>query len=443
MKSALRVAAFALVASSCFTPVGEAQCSTDADCTNGTTCIDFRCRGPEGAAGGSGGGSASAGGTATAGGDAGGLAGGAAGGGGATAGGGVATGGGAGAGNTGGGMATCGCRSGATGQCQPGDSPLACGSSGGTCTRCGNGEQCVNGSCIMAACGPGTCSGCCGRGFCVAPSMQSTVACGSGGGMCSQCPRGQDCINGTCQQAMGCSAMTCASGCCLPGANRCLPPNQQNRFTCGTGGAQCAMCPGGNGAQCNNGVCVGTTTDAGMPNTCDAISCASGCCAFGRCLPTSMQNNFACGIAGGMCNQCNGGTSCQSGVCVPNTTPDGGVVQVLPTGSACTAMSSCEGFCLEATQFGQSTGYPGGYCTATCGNGTTCTSGLCVTESVFGQPVSNCRATCTGAGQGSCRAGYICTPSPVSSASYCRPNCNNGGLAMCTSGQCLPSGSCQ
>ncbi|MBM4777775.1 MAG: hypothetical protein GQE15_08740 [Archangiaceae bacterium] len=440
MKSALRVAAFALVASSCFSPVGEAQCSTDADCTNGTTCIDFRCRGPEGSAGGSaGGGAASAGGVATAGGDAGGAAvGGGASVGGGTAGGGVMVAGGA----AGGGMATCGCRSGATGQCQPGDSPLACGSSGGTCTRCGNGEQCVNGSCVMAACGPGTCSGCCARGFCVAPSMQSTVTCGSAGGMCTQCARGQDCINGTCQQAMGCSAMTCASGCCIPGANRCLPPNQQNRFTCGTGGAQCAMCPGGNGAQCNNGVCVGTTTDAGMPNGCDAVSCANGCCAFGRCLPTSMQSNFTCGIAGNMCSQCNGGTSCQSGVCTPNTTADGGMVQVMPTGSACTAMTTCEGLCLEATQFGQSTGYPGGYCTANCGNGTACTSGICVTESVFGQPVSNCRATCTGSGQGSCRTGYVCVPSPASTASYCRPNCNNGGLAMCTSGQCQPNGFC-
>lgn len=436
MKSALCVAAFALVGSSCFAPVGEAQCSTDADCTNGTTCIDFRCRGPEASAGGSsGGGAASAGGTANGGGDAGGsaLGGGATGGGGVMAGGGVAA---------GGGTATCGCRSGATGQCQPGDSPLACGSSGSTCTRCGNGEQCVSGACVMAACGPGTCSGCCARGFCVAPSMQSTVTCGSAGGMCSQCARGQDCINGTCQQAMGCSAMTCASGCCIPGANRCLPPNQQNRFTCGTGGAQCAMCPGGNSAQCNNGTCVGTTTDAGMPNGCDAVSCANGCCAFGRCLPTSMQSNFTCGVAGNMCSQCNSGTSCQSGVCTPNTTPDGGVVQVMPTGSACTATTSCEGFCLEASQFGQSSGYPGGYCTAQCGNGTACTSGLCVTESVFGQSVSNCRATCTGSGQGTCRTGYVCTPSPSSTASYCRPNCNNGGLAMCTSGQCQANGFC-
>lgn len=112
---------------------------------------------------------------------------------------------------------------------------------------------------------------------------------------------------------------------------------------------------------------------------------------------------------------------------------------MLPTGSACTAASTCEGFCLAESQFGQSTGYLGGYCTANCGNGVSCTSGVCITETLLGQTSSNCRSTCTGAGQGTCRTGYVCTPT-----GFCRPNCNNGGLlSACGSGQvCQSNGLC-
>lgn len=109
-------------------------------------------------------------------------------------------------------------------------------------------------------------------------------------------------------------------------------------------------------------------------------------------------------------------------------------------------MTACEGFCLESSQFGQSTGYPGGYCTANCGGGMACTTGLCITESLFGQVLSNCRATCTGAGtgQGSCRSGYVCTlaPNPGALVGFCRPNCNNGGLAACNGTVCQANGYC-
>lgn len=384
-----------------------------------------------------GGGTASTGGGAAAGGDAGGSA---VGGGTAGAGGGMGSAGGAAGGGT-----ACGCRNGA-GQCQVGDSPFACGSTGAMCTRCGMGEQCVNGGCVVAACGPGTCTGCCGRGTCITPSMQSTIACGLQGTMCNNCPRGQDCLNGTCQQAQPCGPMTCATGCCIAAANRCLPPGQQSRFTCGTGGGQCSMCPGG--SQCNNGTCVGSTVDAGSSG-CDAVSCASGCCAFGQCIGPGMQSNFGCGIGGQMCMGCQGATSCRGGVCVPNTTSDGGIVQLLPTGSACTAASACEGNCIEEAPVGQPSGFPGGYCTGMCsgtgpcGNGT----GICVSEQ--GQFISLCRSSCTGAGmgQGSCRTGYVCTlsPNPGALVGFCRPSCQNMGFgAQCPQGQqCQTTGYCQ
>jgi hypothetical protein len=363
--------------------------------------------------------------------------------GGGTSGGGTSGGGGASGGGSGGGVA-CGCQTGG-GQCQPGDSPLACGSSGGRCVRCGNGEQCVAGACVMAACGPGTCSGCCGpRNFCVAPSMQSSISCGQSGALCAQCPRGQDCISGTCQQAQPCGPMTCASGCC--GFGRCLPQSQQQNFACGTGGAMCQQCPGG--TRCQAGVCQGGGMgDGGTPGSCDAVSCPTGCCAFGRCIQSTQQQNFACGTGGAMCQQCQGGTSCRAGVCLPNVLPDGGTLPPLPTGSACTAMTTCEGFCLEESQFGQPSGYRGGYCTAQCGPTQPCSSGVCVTENVFGAMASSCRSTCPnpGAGQSTCRQGYVCVLSPSTSAlvGYCRPNCNNGALASCPMGQqCQPNGAC-
>jgi hypothetical protein len=120
---------------------------------------------------------------------------------------------------------------------------------------------------------------------------------------------------------------------------------------------------------------------------------------------------------------------------------------VLPTGSACTAMSVCEGFCLEGSQFGQSSGYPGGYCTATCGPMQPCASGVCVTENVFGTMASSCRSTCAGpgTGQSTCRTGYICAlaPTPGALVGFCRPNCNNGALAACPAGQqCQANGYC-
>ena len=386
MKSILSVLALVLLSTACLAPVAEAQCSTNADCRSDQTCVDFRCQTP---AGGAGGGGASVGGGAAAGGTAGG--GGTAAGGGDATGGGGATAGGAGGGGLGGGTSgggsgggvACGCQTGG-GQCQPGDSPLACGASGGRCVRCGNGEQCVAGACVMAACGPGTCSGCCGpRNFCVAPSMQSSISCGQGGAMCTQCPRGQDCVSGTCQQAQPCGPMTCASG----------------------------------------------------------------CCGFGRCLPPAQQQNFACGTGGAMCQQCQGGTTCRMGVCLPNVQPDGGTLPPLPTGSACNAMMACEGFCLEESQFGQPSGYRGGYCTAQCGPTQPCSSGVCVTENVFGTMASSCRSTCSapGTGQSTCRQGYVCalSPSPTALVGYCRPNCNNGALASCPMGQqCQPNGYC-
>lgn len=440
MKSLLPLS-FALAFAACFEPVPDAMCSTDADCALPARCLESRCRVPTG---GTGGGLVTAGGTGgIGGGTSGGSMTGGSGGGGGNAAGGDSTGGGAVAGGSavGGGGSSCGCRT-AGGQCVPGDSIFACGAGGVVCQRCGSGEQCANGACVVGSCGPGTCSGCCGRGTCVTPSTQSTIACGQGGAMCMSCPRGQDCVNGTCQASAGCGPVTCA-GCCAPVINRCVDFTQQNQFACGIGGAQCGLCA--MGQSCSSGVCSSGPVDGGPgPGTCNAQSCPTGCCAFGQCLTGPAVTNFTCGTGGQMCTQCASGTTCQSGVCLAPTQPDGGPVPVLPTGSACNGMSLCEGQCIEQAIGGQPSGFPGGYCTSMCAPNQPCSSGVCITESIGPTAASSCRSTCTGVGQGTCRAGYVCTVAPGLSVSWCRPSCLNPGFgATCPAGRmCQANGSC-
>lgn len=90
--------------------------------------------------------------------------------------------------------------------------------------------------------------------------------------------------------------------------------------------------------------------------------------------------------------------------------------------------------------YGQVTGYPGGYCTASCSPSQPCATGVCVSESILGVGQSTCRAECPspGAGQSTCRAGYVCAHRPgtttPSAGGFCRPSCVNGGLATCSAG---------
>lgn len=359
----------------CFSPVPEVECLRDVDCADAGLCVATRC-----VPAGTGGGTASGGGGT--GGSGGGIGGGGVGGGiGGGAGGGI--GGGAGGG---GGIAVdagmCGCRDG-LGNCQDGTSPFACGTGATQCRACSVGEQCVSGACMMGACGPQSCAGCCTSNFCVAP-------------------------------------------------------NQQTRFSCGTQGQACAQCP--MGQTCQNGLC--------STPSCDVLSCPSGCCANGQCQPG--QSRFACGIAGQMCMRCPMGQNCMSGICLPGgidggSPTDGGFPMPdagagVPVGSACTTTQQCQppfsAFCLQDNLGGQPTGYAGGYCTATCGGGSACTTGsVCITESFFGAAQSTCRASCSQVGQQStCRTGYVCAPSPNSG--FCRPRCdNNGALSACATGQ--------
>jgi len=275
-------------------------------------------------------------------------------------GGGSATAGGSGAA---GGMAdggTCGCR--AAGICVVGDSPLACGNTGGTCSLCGMGEQCVNGQCVTAACGPGTCSGCCGAPggmFCATPSTQTNLQCGLNGAMCTRCPMGQQCSNGVCRVPPACDATSCPMGCCF--MNQCLSGDFD--FSCGTAGAMCMAC--GTGMACRNGTCVvPPVQDAGPPAPIGSpCGMGMGCGQGQTCLPA------VAGFPGGYCT-----TRCMMGVC--------------PAGSTCVSFG-----------FGQSA------CFGTCG---TCRSGYACQPQADGGS-SYCRPDCSAGGAASCTGGTTCS----------------------------------
>jgi hypothetical protein len=357
-----RLALLFVVLSGCFTAVGEVQCVSDAQCQAGETCVNNRCLLPDGGAGASSDGGAAAGGGTAAGG-------------GVASGGGAAQGGGSGGGNGAPDGGVCGCKS--QGGCVPGDSPFACGAGGGVCVQCQLGQQCVNGGCVTAACGPGTCTGCCAAGLCVTPSMENRFTCGAAGAMCAQCPQGETCVSGVCQIS-SCSVMSCP-GCCQ--GNQCQPGNSP----------------------------------------------------------------LACGAAGVVCQACAQGTSCQNRSCQPSS-PDAGAG--LPIGGACGNTGAClNGFCVPESGFAGPTGFPGGYCSASCANGALCPGGsTCVNTGALGVTTKACFAVCPNAEVGMqsvCRSGYVCAPGGQDA--YCASKCTNGGLAACPNGKTCnqTSGLCQ
>ncbi len=150
-----------------------------------------------------------------------------------------------------------------------------------------------------------------GRCRCIGPRE----ACREDRNCCQRGWRPFACIGGFCQPAAGptatpapqptstpmpCGAISCASGCCNNGS--CVPFASQSEDGCGAGGAACAGCL--SGQACVTGACV-----------CNAASCPSGCCDMGIvCLPGN--NPTYCGAGGAACQLCAASHSCISGACV-------------------------------------------------------------------------------------------------------------------------------
>ena len=180
------------------------------------------------------------------------------------------------------------CQSGccANGHCVPGNTAMACGTTGSTCVDCtGNG---AGGGCVAGKCG-------------------CTQA--------SDCPPLRACNKGTGQCEVACSAMQpCSSGCCtgmISGA--CV--DGASHQACGSG-TVCADCTK-QGLECT-GITCGCTRAADCPagKACDVMSrkcvtactpnqpCNGGCCRNGMC--SAGTDNASCGTDGGTCNPCPG-----------------------------------------------------------------------------------------------------------------------------------------
>lgn len=200
-----------------------------------------------------------------------------------------------------------------------------------------------------------------------------------------------------------------ACGGCLDSVNQCQPGTTPSR--CGVNGLPCKTCSAGQ--LCQNGGCVTAP--------CNPLSCPSGCCRNGVCVPASMQTDAMCGLNGATCTGCPGGQSCFSGKCAMSA-------QCNPNNCA----GCCAGSICIATSFQTVTncGVGGKVCTS-CPAGQLCTNGACTMNPCSG---NNCPGGC-------CRNG-ACVPFSMqnnnacgSFGSQCSP-CPMGN--NCVSGQCTP-----
>lgn len=254
-----------------------------------------------------------------------------------------------------------------TGRCQtnPDFIGQACGLPGqvcqadGTCVcdgaSCADGQRC-NG--LVCICDATSCTtGCCdGNRTC---RIDDDAACGTNGGTCTRCTgAGVTCGGGTSGQcgciSQGCGTQTCGStvdncgqaitcggctGCC--DGNTCR--GGTNPEACGTSGESCHPCSGGCSA---SGVC--TACDLSL------APCADGqCCVGGACVASCPD-----------CQTCIGGT-CASDVTQNRTTcqlPDGDGTGVCCRGTCCAGCCDAgdeNGVCSPCMAFVTSTTYTG------------------------------------------------------------------------------------
>lgn len=196
--------------------------------------------------------------------------------------------------------------------------------------------------------------------------------------------------------------------------------------------------------------------------------CGAGAeCAIGIGLIGEAEN-----ICMATCTGAGSQGSCRSGYRCVDVYGDGSQVVCMPPvnvfdagtpaspgleGSACSSNASCmppnTGFCNMSGQ-----GFPSGSCSADCsmGNGTFCGSnGVCNLERVAANDglgdlaLGRCYESCTsqpdGGTNGTCRAGYFCSPysGTFGGGGFCKPRCDSANFPGCGADTCdVPSGAC-
>ncbi|MCB9594898.1 MAG: hypothetical protein H6719_19405 [Sandaracinaceae bacterium] len=211
---------------------------------------------------------------------------------------------------------------------------------GGTCPACGDGGGCASGAdCTSGVCDPTTMT-------CLGASCSDSVMNGDetgvdcGGGSCPGCADGGPCATGT----------DCASGICDPTTMTCTAPSCTDGVRNGAetdidcGGGTCSACAPGEdcllGTDCSSGICGGGSM------TCNAPTCSDG-------VQNGAETDVDCGggtCAG--CDDgegCARRTDCAEGYCVARTcrtfrscneilmggaSTGSGIYQINPTGTA-------------------------------------------------------------------------------------------------------------
>lgn len=189
--------------------------------------------------------------------------------------------------------------------CNNSASDDSCGLDGRTCQTCENGDECFSGSCATptATCDSLSCGGCCDGNQCLEGNVGS--ACGTQGGACLACADGDVCNEDGVCEPVACDASSCPDGCCSANGE-CVVPALQDVNACGDGGEACNSCS-------NDAIdCVGGTCIEDQPCL---DFCVDGCCTpQGQCLRYTDQDPDSCGQEG-TCTSCTGDDSCITGVC--------------------------------------------------------------------------------------------------------------------------------
>ncbi len=310
-----------------------------------------------------------------------------------------------------------------TGTCQYGNTALACGEKGLSCTQCQLGEVCKGALCLLSGSGPDagracddrTCNGCCRNGTCL--RGVEPAACGISGGDCESCAGNQQCTSvGRCQNA-ACSGCIDSAGLCQTG---------QDSAACGAHGYSCVACT--QGASCNSsGFCVG--------GTCDGCRDSQGVCRAGT-------THSACGRAGAVCRACQANEECSAttGACVVVVAPDAGTGTC--NGANCPDGCCSGSACITRTSSAKC-GAAGAACSA-CTATQTCQAGACVACAGCIDPVTGvCNS---GTGATSCgRAGSFCQACDTAHGQTCTNGTCQGGdcnasncpVGCCSGGTCV------
>lgn len=334
--------------------------------------------------------------------------------------------------------------------CGPsGEQCIDCTSAGARCNssthRC---EPTGTGGGSGDPCSPANCPGCCLNDICLPFSGQVASSCGWGGVTCKQCAAGESCDGGRCAVAMpsvtgqpcmgdmDCGTLGQGATCLKASAAGYTYPLGYCSLSC-TAQSQCAA----------DAVCARPLPNEPSPlclSRCSAPHTQSTCRGDYYCFELTVGGGGACWL-------------------VEPFLPDAGP-PFDKVGAECTSSSMCDpanpagagrGLCIPETLDGGPTAFTGGYCTGDCGlNPRVCsTDGGAVCVGI-GNDQYICERSCTrpGAGQSSCRPGYVCYGYSLrtsdggarpSSSGVCEPSCSvSGSLYGCAANSYCDAGYC-